>query len=65
MSDPHQQRAADALGPELAPGESMYGTFDDPRHYHNGHQDTYLVTKDQSGNVTTEKQHVDDAGRFW
>jgi hypothetical protein len=60
--DKHEERAADAIGPSLEPGGSTFGTFDDDRHYHDGHQDTYLVEKDESGEVTAEQYHILDDG---
>lgn len=65
MTDPHIARAAGAIGPELRPGEQTYATFDDPNHHHNGHQDTYLVSKDLAGQVSVEKHHVGDNGKWW
>ena len=65
MPDPHETRAAEAVGPALGPGESTYATFDNPAHYHDGHQDTYLVSKDRDGNVSGRKEHVDDNGNWW
>lgn len=67
MGDGNQDRVEAALGPDLSPGESVSAILHDDAHpeanTHAGHSDVYTVSKDESGKVSSEKDHTD--GKSW